>query len=225
LSPEDLEENRENNQLSIYGKGKVSAKVCANCIVEIKKSFPKLSAGWYDVLEKMLDEEKFTDQRLIDATKSLIRNCPYPEPSLSNIIGFDKSIKVYLWDDLLKITNEYSPESRKIYLNNYQAINFYGQQRYAKKEDVERYNLPTWKFEPKIKLAPAKEKEEITDQPDGEFTVSDLVRSFSIPKPRSKMKVLTKEEREKRQKQFQAILNEEKIEKINAINKQEQLRG
>lgn len=136
----------EDNKLSIYGQGKVTAKTCANCIVEIKKSFPKLSTGWYDVLEKMLDEEKFTDQRLIDATKSMIRNCPYPEPSLSNLIGFDKSIKVYLWEELLKITVDYSPESRKVYLNNYKAIDFYGEQRYAKKEDVERYSLKLWDF-------------------------------------------------------------------------------
>lgn len=208
-SQEDLEENRQNNQLSVYGQGKVSSQTYAACIVDIKKSFPKLLGSWYDVLERMLDEEKFTDKRLIDATKSLIKNCQYPEPTLANIISYDKTIKVYLWEELLTITKDYSPESRREYLNNFIAIDFYGQQRYAKKEEVTRYNLPTWKFEKPAIIIKGKELE-VMEEPNSELTLEDLTKSLQMPKARSKMRVLTKEERAIRQKQFESILSQEK---------------
>ena len=114
------------------------------CIAEIKKAFPRLSLGWYDVLEQMLDDEGFSDQRLIDATKILIKTCQYPEPTIANIIGYDRMIKVYLYDELLTIAKDYSPNERGIFLRCFDMIDFYGELRWAKKEDVARFNLKKW---------------------------------------------------------------------------------
>jgi hypothetical protein len=145
LSQEDIIENKD-NQLSLYQSGKVSSKVLADCIVDIKKAFPKLLIGWYDVLEEMLDEEKFSDKRLIDATKNLIKNCVYPEPTIANIISFDWTVKVYTYDELMekhKDAYHMGSTSDPIY-TNYERIDFYGQERWAKKEDVLRFNLTKW---------------------------------------------------------------------------------
>lgn len=142
LLREDLTENK--NQLSLYQPGKVSAKILADCIIEVKKAFPKLPVGWYDVLERMLDDEKFSDKRLIDATKNLIKNCVYPEPTIANIISFDRTVKVFTYNELLTIAKDYSAGQRKEHLNNFEKVDFYGQERYAKKEDVNRFNLAKW---------------------------------------------------------------------------------
>ena len=108
--------SRENKQeISLYGEGKVSTKVLANCFIDLKKTFPKLPDGWYDILEKMLDEEKFTDKRFIDATKNLIKTCIYPEPTIANILGFDKKQKLYSYDDILEITKDYSAYQRGLF--------------------------------------------------------------------------------------------------------------
>ena len=111
--------SRENKQeISLYGQGKVSTKVLANCFIDLKKTFPKLPDGWYDILEKMLDEEKFTDKRLIDATNNLIKTCIYPEPTIANILGYDKKQKLYSYEDILEITKDYSAYQRGLFWDN-----------------------------------------------------------------------------------------------------------
>ena len=62
LLPEDSKQNKE---ISIYGYGKVTSKGFADSIIKIKKAFPELSKEWFDILETMLDDERFTDKRLI----------------------------------------------------------------------------------------------------------------------------------------------------------------
>lgn len=214
MSQEDLSEKKQNAQLSVYGQGKVSTETFALCTIDIKKAFPKLPISWYDVLESMLNEERFTNERLIDATKSLIKNCQYPEPTLANIISFDKTIKVYLWDELLALTKDYSPESRRDYLNNFAAINYYGEQRYARKDYIERYNLPIWRFEKK--LIRSKQNEKLTEEPtenlsEGENPFAkDLATSYKIPGIVQKR--LSPEEKEARRKIFEKILEQENHE-------------
>lgn len=107
----DLRENKA--EVSLYGEGVVTPKILANCFVALKKAFPKLPDGWYDILEKLLDTEKFTDQRLIDATANLIKTCVYPEPTIANILGYDKKMKLWTYDEILKYTKDFSPESAK----------------------------------------------------------------------------------------------------------------
>lgn len=141
---EDTIDKKQRNELSVYQSGKVTPEILTMCIAEIKKAFPKLSLGWYDVLEQMLDDEGFSDQRLIDATKILIKTCQYPEPTIANIIGYDRMIKVYLYDELLTIAKDYSPNERGIFLRCFDTIDFYGELRWAKKEDITRFNLKKW---------------------------------------------------------------------------------
>ena len=64
LSKGDLAEANSNKTISIYGKGSVSEVVFAAGVVAIKKAFPKLQSGWYDILEETLDEIGFTDKPL-----------------------------------------------------------------------------------------------------------------------------------------------------------------
>lgn len=145
LSHEDLTESKK-NQLSLYQSGKVTAQTLADCVIEIKKAFPRLPVGWYDVLEKMLDEEKFSDKRLVDATKSLIKNCVYPEPTIANIISFDRTVKVYTYHELMEKYKDcyYMGSTQDPIFTEYERVDFYEQERFAKKEDVNRYNLKKW---------------------------------------------------------------------------------
>src|SRR3990167_8002523 len=108
--------NNGKKEVSRYGYGEVSTEILAKCFILIKKSFPKLPDGWYDVLEKMLDVEKFTDQRLTDATMNLIKTCQYPEPTIANIINYDKTKKIYTADDILQITKDFSVDMRRSYV-------------------------------------------------------------------------------------------------------------
>ena len=108
-------EQPENREISLYGQGKVTSKCLALNIVKLKQSFPKLPDGWYVVFEEMLDGEGFTDERLNDAVRNLIKTCIYPEPTIANIIGYDKKIKRYTHNDILETTKDYSVQQRGIF--------------------------------------------------------------------------------------------------------------
>ena len=73
------------------------------------------------MLEQMLDFEQFTDQRLIDATYNLIKTCVYPKPTIAQILNYDRTKKSYTNDEILEITKDFSPESRKKF---YQKFDF-----------------------------------------------------------------------------------------------------
>lgn len=109
----DLSDSKK--EISLYGEGQVSPEALAGCFVDLKKAFPKLSDGWYDLLEKFLDAEKFTDRRLMDATQNLIKNCVYPEPTIANILGFDKLSKLWTYEEALAFSNDFSTERRRIF--------------------------------------------------------------------------------------------------------------
>jgi hypothetical protein len=122
------------NELSLYGEGRVSAECFALNIVKLKQAFPELPNGFYDLLETMLDEEKFTNQRLDDSVKNLIKTCVYPKPTIANILGYDKRAILYTWDELGKISSDYSPEARKRFWSQYvlvQNLNRYVDKIYA----------------------------------------------------------------------------------------------
>ena len=61
---------------------------------ELKSAFPKLSVEWYEILKKRLIEKGFTKQRFFDAVNYTIDNCIYPEPTIAQILSYDK--KIYL---------------------------------------------------------------------------------------------------------------------------------
>ena len=134
------------NALSVYQAGKVTAEAFAHGTKKIKDSFPKLPASWFSVLDQMLDEEKFSDERFKDAVNSLIKNCVYPEPTIANIISFDKLVKVYTYRELMEKYKDcyYMGSKQDPIFTEYERVDFYGEERFAKKEDVKRYSLPKW---------------------------------------------------------------------------------
>lgn len=71
----------------------------------IKKAFPNLSSGFYDILLERIKQANFTNKRLEDAVNNLIDNYKYPTPPISAIISFDKKIKVYTYNDILEMVS------------------------------------------------------------------------------------------------------------------------
>ena len=90
----------DTNKLSLYKNDKVTPEVLAQCFITLKKAFPKLTKGWYDILEEMLIDESFSNERLIDATKNLVRTCQYPEPTIANMLSFNKEVKIFTYSEV-----------------------------------------------------------------------------------------------------------------------------
>ena len=102
-------------------------------IVKLKRAFPRLSEGWYITLEEMLDEEGFTDQRFNDAVLNLIKTCNYPEPTIANILSFDRLAKIWTYDEALTFSNDFSTERRRKF---WDGLEIYDQKRKLWREKI-----------------------------------------------------------------------------------------
>lgn len=124
------------NEVSIYS-GKLSPKCLCECIALIKKSFPSLPIGFYDVLTERLKNLNFSDQRLKDAVNHVIDTCVYPTPTIASFISFDKTFKIYNYSEYLEMVNE------GVGGDSYKPIKLFGNKMpvWIHINDIEKYNL------------------------------------------------------------------------------------
>ena len=198
--PNTLEKQQDRGEISVYRAGAISPQILGSGIKSISQAFPKLPVSWYTVLKEMLKDEQFDDARFSDAVKSLVKNCIYPEPTIANIVSFDRMVKVFTLSDLqakhkdaYHFGNTYDPIARE-----YSKIDFHGQERYARKEDVERYNLKLFPTPKKPKPQPQVFQIE-TGEPEETLQAGDLTSALKNPAPR---KTFTAEEKAQRLREF-----------------------
>lgn len=107
-------------------------------MVKLKKAFPQLPSGFYEILSDRLEENNFTDNRLKDAINNMIDNFTYPIPTVANIISFDKRVKIYSYLDIIEMVNQYGTSV----WYQYKPVRKIGNIRYfASLKDIETYNL------------------------------------------------------------------------------------
>ena len=139
------EEKSGSQEVSLYKPGEVSAEAFAHGARRIKDAFPKLPANWYSVLEEMIDEERFDDLKFKDAVINLIKTCPYPEPTIANILGYDKKVRIYSYQELLEKHNKDHYPGTKFSMDQvYQSINLDGMCMYVKKQDFNPVRFQKW---------------------------------------------------------------------------------
>ena len=90
-----------------------------NIVNRIKKAFPKLESGWFEILLERVIANNFTKEILEEAVNNVIDICQYSEPTIAMILSYKKSNKVYTYEELLEISKDYTPEQRKKFFANY----------------------------------------------------------------------------------------------------------
>lgn len=105
LSQSILLTDKGEMSISTYA-GKLTTKVILECTKKIKAAFPNLPAGFYDILSERIKENKFTDERLIDAVNNVIDNFVYPSPTIANFVGYDKKIRLYSYWEMINMGPE-----------------------------------------------------------------------------------------------------------------------
>lgn len=127
--------------ISIY-KDELTTLAVIEQVITLKKAFPQLPSGFYEVLSDRIKENGFTDKRLRDAINHLIDNFTYPVPTIANIISFDKRIKLLTYLQLVELVNQ----SGGVVWSNYRPVKKIGKlSLYASIQDVEMYNLEVLK--------------------------------------------------------------------------------
>lgn len=100
---------KSTDEISVYD-GELTPKCLIESVAVIKKSFPALPIGFYDVFTDRLKANGFSDERLKDAIAHVIDTCVYPQPTIAQFISYDKKIKLNSYEDMLKKLNEFGPD-------------------------------------------------------------------------------------------------------------------
>lgn len=136
--PTEVSLKSQTNEISIYRGSLTTPAVIAN-IARIKKSFPTLPIGFYEILSERLKENHFNDDRLKDAVAHVIDTCVYPTPTIANFISYDKRVKVYTYSEYCKLCDEGTGK-------NYKPVALEGRTHpvWAHENDINQYNLKLW---------------------------------------------------------------------------------
>lgn len=105
-------------------------------MLKMQIAFPQLEDEFFNVLSERIVANNFTDERLKDAIGNLIDSFRYPKPSISDVIGFDKRIKIYSYSDYC---NEVS--QRKSQDEDFERHYINCRLFFVKSADCERYNF------------------------------------------------------------------------------------
>lgn len=96
-----------NNELTIYSDKRAEITLIATEIRKLKAAFPAMESEFMSVLAERIQAKGFSEQRLKDAISSTIDNFIYQKPNIANIIGFDKRVKLYSYNEVTNLIGEH----------------------------------------------------------------------------------------------------------------------
>lgn len=124
----------DKESISLY-TGLLTPQCVVAATIKLKNTFPALPTGFYDVLNDRIKELGFTDSRLIDAINHVIDTCVYPTPTIASIVSFDKRIKLYTYDEVLKLIDTGAS------FDDFKAIERNGKKYRVKLSDCEQHGI------------------------------------------------------------------------------------
>lgn len=131
------ETGNNNSEISIYDGDIVQRDQASKLINKLKYAFPDISPQYIVLLTERILDNKFTKKRLEDAVNYCIDNFNYKVPNISNIISYDKKVKIYTYSEILDI-NHFTQTAFKDYKKVKKTSSGY---LYASIVDIQKYNL------------------------------------------------------------------------------------
>ena len=102
---EGFRKAQHSNELSLY-EGALSDVGIAKNMRKLQSAFPKQSKEFFNVLAERLIANGFTDERLADAVNNVIDTFQYKELNISDIVKFDKKIRLYTYSEACRLVTE-----------------------------------------------------------------------------------------------------------------------
>lgn len=93
-------------EITLYNDNPACDELIATELYKLKVSFPDLSNDFISVLSERIRVNNFTDKRLIDAIGNVIDNFQYKAPKISDIIGFDKKLNLYTYNEVCMLVEK-----------------------------------------------------------------------------------------------------------------------
>jgi hypothetical protein len=145
------------NKISIYGEGEIEQKTWMDNVAKIKKAFPKIKPEWIDILAERIKDKGFTNERFDDAVNKMIDTCPYPEPTIAEVLNYDHRVECLSQMEFLDKRNRQGVSLE----SEYTKADINGDLHYVKNKDFKEYGFT--KFIPKaIKIE--HKRDEITEE-------------------------------------------------------------
>ena len=88
------------NELSAYTDNEATRDEVKTELKKLIAAFPVLTSDFIVLLIDRITSNKFTHARVTDAINHIIDTCQYKQPSIAEIISYDKKIKVYTYNEI-----------------------------------------------------------------------------------------------------------------------------
>lgn len=126
----------DSGYISLY-RGDLTPRFLIESSVKVRKAFPALDAGFFEVFNERIKSCGFSDDRLRDAVNFVIETCVYPTPTIAQFISWDKRIKVYSYEEMLKKWDEGTGREA------YKPIKFPDREKmvWVDVDDIKKYNI------------------------------------------------------------------------------------
>jgi hypothetical protein len=121
------------NELSIYQGHKAEPKDIAMELSKLQVAFTDISKEYMSVLTERLVRNGFTKERLRDAIGHVIDNFNYRRPNISDIISFDKKVKMYTYAEVFRMIEKGEASG----FEDFQIVEVNGNKFRVKKTDVQ----------------------------------------------------------------------------------------
>ena len=96
ISGKELQEaSQKTAEISLYAGGFLTDRGVAVNLKKLKEAFPRMQPAFFNLLSERLIANGFTDSRVTDAVNNVIDNFEYKELNISDVIKFDKKVKIY----------------------------------------------------------------------------------------------------------------------------------
>lgn len=126
--------NTSEKTLSIY-KGELTGKNILDQTRRLKSAFPNAEPGFFDLVIERVKEKGFTDERLKDAVNHIIDNFRYPQPMVSDVISFDKRVKLHSYSDMMVNVDKGHR------FEDYEVRDFDGKKFWIEKSEIIKFGL------------------------------------------------------------------------------------
>ena len=94
-------------EISLYADPPATDSDIGMQTARLKVAFPGMNDLFFNILSERIVANDFTQERLADAVNSVIDNFRYKELNVSDIIRFDRRVKLYSYSDVIRITGQF----------------------------------------------------------------------------------------------------------------------
>jgi len=127
LIPSIRHESKNSKELSLYRGEIAEPSDIKSAVKKLVAAFPDITEDYIIVLVERMIDKGFTKDRVIDAVNNCIDNIPYKRPSISDIVSFDRKIKLFTYEEMCEKCNQHYTSE------NFSMVEVDGRKRYYKK--------------------------------------------------------------------------------------------